>query len=563
MHQNKTDEAGALAIRIGKEITKFNASSLKSCNHKNASADMWDKVRHLLNKSHSSTDVVDKSITVVSLNQHFTNISSDPNYISPYTKSTAFYPVNLFSEYQVFCLLDRLHATATGPDQLPAWFLKLSAPIISSKLTYLLNLSISCSVTPTQWKSATIMPLPKVQLPKTLADFRPISITSVLSRAVERSIVQRFIYPSIISPPHTLTFADQFAFRPTGSTTAAIIANLHIITTLLASNPYVHVFALDFSKAFDSVCHSALMRKMAQLSLPDHIYNWLVSYFQGHTQATRFSNVLSPLLPISASVIQGSAIGPASFLVCAADLHPVHDSNFINKYADDCYLIIPAKNTNLCQQELLNVEAWAQQNNLKLNTAKTVEIIFTPGKSKHKVTLPPPQPNINRAESMVMLGVTIQNDLRMTSHVAAKVESCSKALFALKTLKAHGMPQLELHEVFRATAFASLLYAAPAWWGFTMSADRERLEAFLRKATKSGFYPQDASSVGNTVDKNEKSLFSAIITNQNHTLHSLLPSKKQSTHTLRPRAHPFQIPFTMSALHDKNFLIRMLRTDSY
>jgi hypothetical protein len=92
MHQNKTDEAGALAIRIGKEITKFNASSLKSCNHKNASADMWDKVRHLLNKSHSSTDVVDKSITAVSLNQHFTNISSDPKLHFTLYKINGFLP---------------------------------------------------------------------------------------------------------------------------------------------------------------------------------------------------------------------------------------------------------------------------------------------------------------------------------------------------------------------------------------------------------------------------------------------------------------------------------------
>jgi len=48
---------------------------------------------------------------------------------------------------------------------------------------------------------------------------------------------------------------------------------------------------------------------------------------------------------ITASIIQGSAIGPALYAVNAADLHTVFISNIILKYADDTYLIIPASNT--------------------------------------------------------------------------------------------------------------------------------------------------------------------------------------------------------------------------
>ena len=59
----------------------------------------------------------------------------------------------------------------------------------------------------------------------------------------------------LLTPPPALDFSDQYAFRPTGSTTAALIYILQSVTDLLADNPYVSVIALDFSKAFDTVRH--------------------------------------------------------------------------------------------------------------------------------------------------------------------------------------------------------------------------------------------------------------------------------------------------------------------
>ena len=62
-----------------------------------------------------------------------------------------------------------------------------------------------------------------------------------------------------------------YAFRPTGSTTAALIYILQSVTDLLADNPYVSVIALDCSKAFDTVRHYPLLETMAQLDLPDAV----------------------------------------------------------------------------------------------------------------------------------------------------------------------------------------------------------------------------------------------------------------------------------------------------
>jgi len=75
---------------------------------------------------------------------------------------------------------------------------------------------------------------------------------------------------------------------------------------------------------------------------------------------------------ISASIIQGSAIGPASYVVDASDLQAVT----LCKYADDTYLIIPAVNVDSRSAELHNVNQWALANNLKLNLTKSQEIIL-------------------------------------------------------------------------------------------------------------------------------------------------------------------------------------------
>ena len=61
--------------------------------------------------------------------------------------------------------------------------------------------------------------------------------------------------------------ADQYAFRPTGSTTAAVISILNDLTDMLQINPYVRIVALDFSKAFDTLRHSTLLKKFAALPL--------------------------------------------------------------------------------------------------------------------------------------------------------------------------------------------------------------------------------------------------------------------------------------------------------
>jgi len=156
-------------------------------------------------------------------------------------------------------------------------------------MAQLFNQSIAEGVVPTQWKTAFITPVPKVPKPSLTSNYRPISITPILSLILERCIVRRYIYPALYLPPPGLCFDDQFAFRPSGSTSVTIIAKLHTVRTMLSSNSYVHVFSFDFSKAFDTVRHVTVMGKLARLQIPDNGYNWINNFFGEHYHCTRFA----------------------------------------------------------------------------------------------------------------------------------------------------------------------------------------------------------------------------------------------------------------------------------
>ena len=143
------------------------------------------------------------------------------------------------------------------------------------------------------------------------------------------------------------------------STTAAVIALLHTVRKMLSTDQYVHVFSFDFTKAFDTVRHVTLMNKVAQLNIPDNIYNWIKAFFEQHFHCTRYAGECSTVAAVKASVIQGSGLGPASFIVTAADLHPTTPGNRIFKFADDTYLVVPSANSSSRLGEA--VEAWASR----------------------------------------------------------------------------------------------------------------------------------------------------------------------------------------------------------
>jgi len=468
------------------------------------------------------------------------------------------------TEQDIFNILDKLKSTATGLDALPAWFLRISAPSISSSIAAIFNLSLTTSFVPAQWTVAKIVPIPKIPHPVLLSDYRPISITPVLSRVLERLVVSNYLYPSFTHPPPTLTFSDQFAFRPTGSTTSALITILQTVTNLLSSNPFVRMIAIDFSKAFDSVRHAELGNKLAMLDIPDNIHNWLISFLENRAHCTDFQGLRSTTAKISASIVQGSAVGPAAYAVVASDLSVSIQGNFLVKFADDTYLIVPAKNSSTCSSEIANIESWAAANNLKFNRSKTFEIIFRkPRTHLSPGEIPPVIPGVERVSSLKCLGITITPTLSFTEHIRQTLITCQQSFYALKILRSHGLGNDALSVVFNACTLSKLTYCSPAWWGFANSNDRDMLEAFLKRARKFNYASSSTPTVSEICDRADHRLFERVISNKNHVLYPLLPPKVRTSMTLRKRRHEHALPLKKSKLDESNFLCRMLYFGAY
>ena len=231
---------------------------------------------------------------------------------------------------------------------------------------------------------------------------------------------------------------------------------LHTVRSMLADNDFVHVFSFDFSKAFDTVRHVSLTSKLAQLALPDNIYNWVVDFLENHAHCTRYAGLVSAIAVIKASVIQGSAIRPAAYAVTGADLR--RNLNHRNRiFVNDTYLVVPRIEKGTCQSEIEHLQAWEADNNLKLKRGKTKEIVFS---AKRKVALPPPWPDTERVSSLRVLGVILNDKLTAADHVTALLSSGSSMLYAMRVLRSHGTVTTSLQQssrgVYRNTTPATL-----------------------------------------------------------------------------------------------------------
>ena len=311
----------------------------------------------------------------------------------------------------------------------------------------------------------------------------------------------------------------------------------------------------NFSKAFDTVRHHSVMQGYDDLGIPDGIFNWISLYLGGHQHCTRFQNATSDYLPINAGVIQGSALGPISFITTVASLKPVHAHNSLIKYADDFYLIIPSSNLATTSTELLNIETWATKINLKLNRSKSQEIIFT--RPRFKGPFPEPIGNIPRVKEIKILGVYLSHTLKVNTHVEQLIARCCGLMMALKRLRLYGLNTNSLFSVFNSVVLSRLMYAAPSWWGLASKADKDRLNALLQRSKKFGYYRRRGPTVDALVRKAETSIFSAILSDACHPLHQFLPAPVNHRHNLRTRQHNCRLPL-LTDNYKRSFICRLL-----
>ena len=170
------------------------------------------------------------------------------------------------------------NSTAPSADGLTIHQLKHLGPLGTQYLTNLFNLSYSKANLPAIWKHAIILPILKPGKPKDHGpSYRPISLLCPASKVLEK-----LMHPRIST--HLPLAETQHGFRPGRSTSTALLPLVQKVVTGFNQRcpPQRTVaMAVDFSKAFDTVNHTALLRSLSSTSLPPNDLRWLFTYLRG------------------------------------------------------------------------------------------------------------------------------------------------------------------------------------------------------------------------------------------------------------------------------------------
>ena len=151
----------------------------------------------------------------------------------------------------------------------------------------------------------------------------------------------------------------------------------------------------------------------------------------------------------------------------------------------------------------------------------------------------------------------MQNNFSFSNHISSVIQTAAQSMYAIKLLKSRGLNDECVQNVFYALVISRLIYASPAWWGFTSQSDRQALQAVIRRAIRWGFGGPADRNIEQICNANDDKLFKTVLTNSAHILHQFLPPEKTHSYDMRARAHNRQLP-QKNNLTAKSFINRLL-----
>ena len=164
---------------------------------------------------------------------------------------------------------------------------------------------------------------------------------------------------------------------------------------------------LDLKKAFDTLDHLILLRKLNHYGIGGIINAWFASYLLGRSQVTEVGFNLSTKCMISRGVQQGSVLGPLLFLIYINDIHNSSAKLSFYLFADDTSLLYADTNLKSLEKtvnsELLKVSDWLNAHKLTLNTKKSNYVIFRPYQRKLNYSV-----NIEMIDNCTQIPTTLQ-----------------------------------------------------------------------------------------------------------------------------------------------------------
>ena len=431
------------------------------------------------------------------LNDHYSKMftQEDPQLPEdpPYTTSPEM-DEPIITRRKITELLQHMKkSSAPGPDGISQRVLIELAEEISYPLFLLFKKSFESSQLPQDWKTAHVIPIFKKGTKTDPANYRPISLTSVVVKLLERilkeSIMSHLVSKKLIKP-------SQHGFMPKKSTTTNLVTYLDYVTKQLDDGQAVDVLYLDFAKAFDKVPHKRLIQKLKCIKIHPKAVAWIQAWLENRKQRVIVNGTASEWTNVLSSVVQGSVLGPILFIIYINDIDSCVSNyeGFISKFADDTKIakIVNSEAAATEMQTIINkLEQWSAQWGMPFNTNKCCIVHF--GYHNKKFPYSMLSQNISATTEQKDLGVTIEDSCKPSVQCAIAAKKANQVLGRINrafTCYTHDI-MLQIYKVF---VRPHLEYAISTWAPWLMK-DKNVLESIQHRATRRvsdvhGSYPE-------------------------------------------------------------------------
>lgn len=316
-------------------------------------------------------------------------------------------------------------------------FYKKVADILSPRLARIFRMLIRSGSFPVCWRVANITAIPKEANSPNVSDYRPISITPILSKVFEKLLSRRL---SSFAEAHQLFPTRQFSYRKNYGCSDALLVIAQHAQQALDAGRECRLVQIDFSAAFDRVNHLGLLYKLQCFGIGGSILSIIRQFLSGRKQAVVVDGSSSSLVDVVSGVPQGSVLGPLLFILYTSEMFSITE-NILVGYADDSTLIAdisrPASRPDVeasLLRDLNAIQLWCANWGMLLNPGKTKSLVI----SRSRAVVPPHASlslNGVRIEDhgvLRILGVDFDSKLTFEEHIRGMVSSIARKIGLLR-----------------------------------------------------------------------------------------------------------------------------------
>lgn len=199
-----------------------------------------------------------------------------------------------FSVSNILTEIQKLDSTKSiGPDGVRLRVLKECAPVFAHILSIIFTKSYSTGIVPDKWKVANLSPIHKSGPKNISSNYRPISLTSVPCKIMER-ILKKEMMSHLVN--NNLISEQQHGFVQFKSCVTNLLVTVDYLSETLNRGFSAIMIYLDFAKAFDKVDHNAVLYKLPSFGFPNLIINWVQNFLSNRKQRVIVGSVYSSLI---------------------------------------------------------------------------------------------------------------------------------------------------------------------------------------------------------------------------------------------------------------------------